>query len=260
MKISFFYSSILICVATTIANAQDTDGHAGDIEFGYDSLSAPTTINIEAGEITTEGVLLFESEFEVLDPNFPNDLSADEPGFINNPGEGFSVTAGHSIRLQALNASQESSTDVGVGYVNFYNPDSDALEASHRIAIKDNSSSTADLLLNGDQIESGPTSQFIGVANSSDFVHDHVVIDLLDDATADVGAFGLMFNLQGFDAAGTLVAESDPFWIVVNNGMDEEDFENFAVPRFSASAVPEPTSATLVLVGLAAVCVKRRRR
>lgn len=255
MKMRFIFSTLVLCLTTAVANAQ----HAGDVEFGYDNLATPTSIVIEPVEVTSENFLLFESEFEPLDPNVPTDLSADEPGFNTNPAENFFVNSGDQIWLSAVNASVEST--FGVGYLNFYNPTNDTLEASGRISVIDNTTGTADLVINGGAVESGPIGQFIGAADSDDEVHDHVVFDLLDDASAPVGAYGMMFRLQSdFDADGNMDIESDPFWLVINHGMSEDDFESMAIPKFGITAVPEPSSATMLLIGLSAMCVNRRRR
>lgn len=258
---------ILRCLAMTIAlamlstNAYAQHGHAGDVEFGYDDIANPTGFEIEHDEYTTDGILVFESEMEELDPFNPGDWSSDEPGFTTASAEGLLVNENDQIWLNAVNAASYSS--FGVGYVNFYNPTTDALEATGRMAIYDNSGSTADLILNGGSIEGGVNPQFIGLGDDEGDVHDHLIVDLLDDGTAPNGAYGVMFQLQSdfATADGTMDISSDPFWIVWNHGMDEEDFESLAMPRFGAStSVPEPSSLICLAASLGAFGMRRRRR
>lgn len=251
--------AIALAMLTTTAYAQH--GHAGDVEFGYDDINNPTGFEIEYDEFTTDGFLIFESEMEELDPFNPGDFSSDEPGFTTASAEGLLVNEGDQIWLNALNASSFSS--FGVGYVNYYNPNTNALEAAGRLAIYDNSGSTADLILNGGTIESGLNPQFIGLGDVDGDVHDHLIVDLLDDTTAPNGAYGVMFQLQSDFAPGdgSMDVDSDPFWIVWNHGMAEDDFESLAMPAFGASsAVPEPTSLGFLAGGIGVVMMRRRRR
>ncbi len=257
MKFSVLFSALAMVTMATNVFAQ----HAGDVEFGYDNASSPTSFIIEATEFTTENIQFFESEMEELDPFNPGDFSSDEPGFTTNVGEGFMVNEGDQIWLNALDASAFSS--FGVGYVNYYDPNTGILEDSGRLGIYDNSLSTADLILNGGAIESGPNPQFIGLGDVDGDVHDHLIVDLLDDGVAPDGAYGVMFQLQSdFSVAdGTMDLSSDPFWIIWNHGMSESDFESFALPSFGvASAVPEPTSMGFLAAGIAALALRRRRR
>ncbi len=256
MKFQVFLSTFVLAMTSTSLFAQ----HAGDVEFGYDNLSSPTAYVIEANNFTTDGILFFESEMEELDPFNAGDFSSDEPGFTTNGGEGLLVNPNDQIWLNALDASSNSA--FGVGYVNYYNPTTDSLEAFGRIGIYDNSSATADLILGGSSIESGPNPQFIGLGDVDGDVHDHLIVDLLDDGSSPLGAYGIMFQLQSdfATADGTMDLGSDPFWIVWNHGMSEADFEMRALPRFGVSAVPEPGAVGMLAFGMSAVLLRRRRR
>ena len=252
-----FLASVVSLLAV---NAYAQHQHAGDIEFGYDNLATPTELEVEAVELTTEGIMIFESEFEELDPLAPGDFSADEPGFTTNDGEGLLVNPGDAIFLNFLDASAHSS--VGVGYVNYYNPGTNMLEelfGLNQIAVLDNSAGTADLIL-GSSI-SGDNPQFLGLGDGDGDVHDHVVFDLLNDASMPLGAYGLLLEMQSDFAVldGNMDLTSDKFWIVFNHGMDEEDFENLAIPAFGTSAVPEPGAATVLLFATSMVAFRRRR-
>ena len=207
-----------------------------DVEFGYDSTSSPTTFIVEESVVTCEQLLLFESEMVALDPFNQDDLGADDPGFATNSLEGLDVNPGDLIWLNVLDASEYS--QFGLGYVTFYNPATDSLEALGRIAIEDNSVGTPDLVLSGTSgIESGSNPQFIDVGNSTGTIHDHVIFDLLDDATTPVGALGIMVQLQADLAPtdGEIDVESEPFWIVFNHGMSTSDFENLALRKFGVT-------------------------
>jgi hypothetical protein len=257
MKYTIFFSTVVLVMISSNLFAQHEHS---DVEFGYDNLSNPTSIDIEAFDFTSDGFMYFESEMEELDPFNPGNFSSDEPGFATNDAEGLLVNEDDQIWLQALDASTLSS--FGVGYVNYYNPGTDTLEAFGRIGIKDNSASVNDLILNGASVESGDNPQFIGLGDAAGDVHDHVIADLLDDSTSPLGAYGIMFQLQSdFDVAdGTMDVNSDPFWIVWNHGMSESDFETLALPKYGVSAVPEPGSLGLFAVGATALFMRRRRQ
>jgi hypothetical protein len=255
MKFRVLVPTIALSLMATSLFAQE---HS-DIDFGYDSQMNPMSLIIEGDEFTTDGILLFESAMEVLDPFNPDDFSSDEPGFATNPSDPLLVNEDDQIFLNILDASTASS--FGVGYVNYYNPDTDSLEAQGRLGIYDNSASTMDLILNGGSIESGLNPQFLGLGDEDGDVHDHIIVDLLDDSSAPNGAYGVLFQLQSDFAAadGTMDLTSDPFWIVWNHGMDEEDFDSQALARFGFSSVPEPGSVSLLGLGFAAFLVRRRR-
>ena len=255
MKIRLFvFSTIVGALLTVPAVAQRSD-----IEFGYDDLGTPTFIEIEVGEATSDGFAFFEAEMEIPDPmGDPGNYRSDEPGFTTNDMEGLLINEDDLIWVQALDASNFSS--FGVGYVNYYNPTTDALEASGRLSVIDETGITDDLILNGLSIESGSNPQFLGIGDDHGDLHDHLVIDLLDDNTAPFGAYGIMFQmLSDTDGDGNADLTSDPYWVVWNHSMSEADFEEFAVPRFGIEEIPEPTSATVLLLGAAVVAVRRRR-
>ena len=250
--------SLSAAVAMLFSASAFAQHEHSDVEFGYDSLSTPTEIEVEVVEATSDGFAFFEAEFEIVDPGQPGNYFTNEPGFTTNDMEGLLINQDDQVWLQALDASGVSS--FGVGYVNYYNPNTDQLEASGRLGVLDNTASTADLILNGGAIESGPNPQFLGLGDSDGDLHDHVVIDLLDDATAPFGAYGVMFQMWSDTTGdGNVDISSDPFWMVWNHGMSDEDFEEFAVAKFGIQEIPEPTSATILLLGAAVVAVRRRR-
>lgn len=231
-----------------------------DVEFGYDDLNTPTEIIFEVGETTSDGIAVFEAEFEELDPFNAGDFSADDPGFATNELEDFLVNTGDFVWLTAHDASTCSS--FGAGFVNYYNPSTDMIEASGRVSFEGNSASVANGVLNGATVESGSATQFLGQGDGDQEIHDHVVFDLLDDGTAPLGAYGLLLELQGdFDGDGTAEITSDKFWVILNHGLSEDDFENLALPAFGVvDAVPEPGSAAVLLLGASALGIIRRKK
>ena len=264
MKLRLLFTALALAMLTATAYAEEDEGghggHAGDVEFGYDNLANPSAFVIEHDEYTTEGYLFFESEMEELDPFNSGDYSSDEPGFTTASAEGMLVNENDQIWLQTLDASAHSS--FGVGYVNFYNPVTDSLEAAGRMGIYDNSSSTDDLILSGGSVESGLNPQFLGLGDDHGDVHDHLIVDLLDDASAPNGAYGLLFTMQADFATGdgNMDLDSDPFWIIWNHGMSDDDFDDLALAKFGVSAVPEPTSFCVFALGTAALVLRRRKR
>ena len=228
MKLRLFLSiTAIICLSSNL-HAQHND-----MIFGYDDPNNPTDFLLSPLTSTTtgDGIILIPTNMEE-DIFVDGEFSGDQPGFSTEaPGQGLIVNPGNSILLGALDASENSS--FGVGYVNFYNPATDELEPSGRIAFKDNTIGTPDLVLDGDLIESGVNSQFISQASSTGFVHSHIRWDLLDDATAPLGAYGILVELQSdYTYDGTIDLTSDPFWIVFNHGMSEAEFQSFALPKY----------------------------
>jgi hypothetical protein len=254
LRVSFFCCLTGLSLATN-ANAQS---HS-DMEFGYDNLTSPTAFVIEQPNVTAEGLHYFESSMELLDPFNAVDFSADEPGFANNVDENLLLNSNDNLFISALDASSISS--FGKGYVNYFDPNTGLLSATGRIGVQDNSSSTADLILQGNSIESGPNQQFLGTAIGG-AVHDHLIFDLLDDSTAPLGAYGLLVQLQSdFSSVpgNGIDLTSDPFWLIFNHGMEPSAFDSQALPSFGVRAVPEPGSALLMLLGLTPVLLVRRR-
>ena len=242
-----------------------------DVEFGYerDINSNPTGIEIEQDAVTTDGFQFFEAEFDL----FGTDFFTDDPGFATHDGEGLLFDPGNDIWLEVLDASDNWSA-FGVGYVNYYNPNTDSLEAFGRMRITDNAGgATSDLVLDGDSIESGVNPQFVqtafeeevnGQLDGNGHIHAHLNFDLLDETPDSVGAYGLLVRVQSdFDGGqdGDADMFSDAFWVIFNAGMDEEDFEAFALPRFGvAESIPEPSSMALIGFGAVALFVRRNRR
>jgi len=230
-----------------------------DIIYGYDDNSNPGAIILENDNTTSDGIQYWESAFEDADPGTAGDqLQADEPGFANEPGEGFIFNTGDEIFVAAVDASMYSS--FGVGFVNYYNPGSGMLEASGDITIFDDVGSTSNHVLSG-ATATGDALQFLGTADADGEVHEHVTFDI--DDSAAVGAYGVLLRVYSdLDIPdGTLDVESDEFWIIFNNGLTEEEFEDWALPQFGVvTSVPEPGSLGFIVAGSLYAISRRRRR
>lgn len=244
------------------AQADGDGGHAhSDIEFGYDNLANPTAFDIEGTAFTTEGFLFFEAGMAEFDPFTPGNFGSDEPGFTTNAAEGLLVNSGDAIYLRVLDASVYS--NFGVGYVNFFNPTTNLMEASasRRLLAEQNSGSLTDLTFNGLAIESGDNPLFLGLGDVDGDIHDHIFFDLLDDESAPFGAYGILVQLEadfGSNGLNGTEMNSDKFWMIWNHGMDEGDFDTRALAAFGA--VPEPgTGLALVGLVLGALGYSRRR-
>lgn len=247
-------------------------GQHADIEFGFDDFTNPTTIEVELAETTSDGIQIAEAEFDDLF----NDLATQDPGFITAADEGLRVNPGDEVSVLFLDAATNSAA--GQGFVSFYNPATDALEAGGSISISNQAGDVT--VLNGatqtgnselvlslgsdGTLDSNAPDPADNVTLEEGEIHNHLTFDL-DDATASTGAFGILLQFQAdvADANGGLDGivdyTSDPFFLIFNNELTEEDFENLAVPSFSEAAVPEPSSA-LVLGAIAGGILTRRRR
>ena len=256
MRRYFFALTFVTTLMATPVFAQHTD-----IEFGLDDLMSPAAIVIEVGETTATGIPFFEAEFEA-------GFTTEDPGFATAPDESLNVNAGDAIFARVLDSSSNALFG-GLGYVTFYNPDTDSLEAATgQILLADNSGQTTDVLIDGTSL-SGDNPLFVALGqidpNTGEVaaIDDHLDFTLVAGADAPVGAYGIAFELLG-SLDGTSLdnfeVTSDPFFIILNNGLSEEQFEDFAVPAFEAAAVPEPGTLGLLAMGMSCVILRRSRR
>ncbi len=259
------FSVLLVLVMASLAHGQHSD-----IEFGYvrDAMSNPVGLEVEQDNVTSEGIQFFESEF-VEDPGVgPDDFFTIAPGFATALDEDLSLNANDQLSIRFLNAS---STQVGAGYVNFYDPTTGQITADHRIRVGDDATgSTSDLILDGLGLsDANNNPRLLGVAEDDPEdlgdLHGHLVFDLLDDATAPAGAYGLLLQLEAdfADANGNVDGNidlvSDEFWIIFNHQLSEQQFETQALAAFGVAAVPEPAAATVVAGVFGAMLLRRRR-
>jgi len=267
MKTHFFALTLMTTLVATPVFAQHSD-----VEFGYDDLVNPTVLEIEVGESTITGLPFFEAEFEELDPTgAPDDFSAEDPGFATAPDEGLNANTGDQIFVEILDASG-SALFGGLGYSTFYNPAANALEAGGDFVVTGNSTAFDPLQIENGGVAGGNALQFVDtVENNINLLtgetiafDEHIIFDLLDDTT--LGAYGFLLRLHS-NFAGTTVEDgfeltSDPFLVILNNQLSEDDFENLAVPAFtgiSPATVPEPGTFALLAAGMSGVLLRRRR-
>ncbi len=252
------FSAVMIAASFT-QSAWAQHEHS-DVEFGYDDIANPTALVLENDNVSSEGIQFWEGEFGVLDPAIPGDFGTDDPGFATAIGEGLQVNIGDNVFVRPLNAATHPSSVLGRGYVNYYNPTTQLLEAANRIAVSDESVGTVDLVLDG-ATATGDPLQFVGSFSGSD-LDEHVVFDLLDDATAPDGAYGVLLEIEVQQANGSPAIVSDPLWFVFNHNLSEEVFEGPALAAFGiveSEAVPEPTSLAFLFGGATCLMLRRRR-
>ena len=113
----------------------------------------------------------------------------------------------------------------------------------------------------GSALDEGEENVLLGAGE----IHNHLNFDLdLDDASA-VGAVGLLLQFEA-DLASTpgagIDVVSNPFFFVINNGLDEEVFDSEVLAAFGveeSAAIPEPTTGIL-LAGVGGALLTRRRK
>ena len=269
MKTHFLALALAIPFVATNVFAQHSD-----VEFGVNDLLNPTELDFEVGAetdgtplVTASGIPFFEADFEIVsEPGDPIDYAAEDPGFATAPDEGLEVNLGDQLFVNVLDGSSDALFG-GLGYVTFYNPVTNALEDSGQINVQDNTAGTQDLLLDGASISGTDNPQFVGTQQLDITTGEpagfdaHLVFDLVDDSL--IGAFGLFLQLElRSDFAGATF-DSDPFLVILNRGLEEDVFEDFAVPAFVnatvATAVPEPGTLALLTTAMSCLALRRRR-
>ena len=236
------FAALLVSITSSVSYGQHSD-----IEFGYDDFNNPTTIIIESDELTDDGIQIAEGEFELAF----GEVISENPGFITvateDPG-GEQVNAGDQVSVRFLDASENSAT--GVGYVNFFDASTGEITAStDQLSIASQSDSSVSMLT-GDSVVNEVDTVLLGVgsdgttlSNSPEEdpeilgageIHNHLVFTL-DQNTP--GAYGLLFQFESAPANGGPTITSAPVWLILNNGLGEEVFEDEAVAAFVASVL-----------------------
>ena len=231
----------MLVAITSMSLAQEHEEHS-DVEFEYDG----GKIAVEFGD---EGPV-FEGDFptEGIDLQFTG-----EPGFASELEEEFGIGAGDQVVYNVLSDLM------------FWNDGFQDLPSGAQIRIVNRPPSPVvpDTVVGaGTGTQSGsftPALNRIGEAESDgDF---HADLDFLlepNTGAADpsmYGAYGFMVSLT---TDATDVMDSDPFAMVFNFGLEEEQFE-MGVEAF-ASVVPEPASGFSMLMALVAGVPFLRRR
>ena len=240
----FLLALTLVASLAAVSSAQHSD-----IEYGLDDLTNPTEVIFGGtAETTVDGIRLYESEF--AEP-LPGVFITDDPGFEGD------INPNDVVGIRILDAS----TVGGAGYVNFYDPTQGTISANGLLEVRNLLSFiTEDPLVLDGATATGDNPQTVVVADDSGEGHGHVDFDI-DDAAAP-GAYGLLAQLEITAADGSYAVESEEFFIVFNHLLDDDVFEDEAVPAFLGitTAVPEPTSAILLSGVLGSLFLRRRRR
>lgn len=274
----FFTATLLTLSVASISWGQEDV----DIEFGLDDQANPSTVVIVSEQANADGTAIFTGEFSELFLGGASTASTDNPGFITPASEGLLVNSGDTVSLRFLNAGNTPGNTIGAGFVNFFDPNNSAagiqalgaleIQGGNDTSINIDGSNTpaADLVLlstgsDGNTFSTPPPSlgeepELLGEGE----VHSHLTFNFLDPDSTPDGAVGLLAQIE-VDLAnpavgGPSVVTSDPFFLILNNGLDTLTFENQAVPAFLATAVPEPTSAVVLMMTAGAIATRRRRR
>ena len=221
-------------------------GQHSDIEFGLDDLLEPTEIEVESDEFNNEGIKILEGEFEGLG----SDLFTESPGFITAADEGLVVNEGDRVFVRILDAGASDETSVGAGFVNFYDPANPTagVQAFGNLAISAQTGPTT--VFDGTTV-SGSDSFFLAAGSDGTVVsnppageapevlglgeiHNHLLFDLQNENSTPDGAIGLLIQFE-VDLVGTdseIDVTSDPFFLIFNNGLDDDVFEEEALMAF----------------------------
>ena len=241
----YFMAALFAALFASTSFAQHSD-----IEFGFEDPANPV-FEIELDELTDEGIQVAEGEFTRAAPF----ATTDNPGFLtpleveeDENGvevivEQLVVNEGDQVFVRVLDASaSDSPTDRGVGFVNFYNPDTDALENrdSSFGTLTITGSDGATSVFAGNQLVSGDAELFLAVGSDGDDlstpppsldedreelgvgrIHNHLAFDLSGSLATTDSAVGLLLQFTTIPADGSAPVESDPFFLIFNNGLEE---------------------------------------
>ena len=219
--------ALSLSTCSSLVFAQHEHG-LSDVEFAY----ADGKIVLEAS--------VFEAEFG--EGEFAN--TTRNPGFASEAEEGLGLNANNLIGYNVLDA------------LLYWNGTEFASAGDVAITIpgKGGSADTAVSATSGPQFSDFVTpANLIDQADGVGDFHSHLDFNISEGAPS--GGYGLLFSLST-DEAG--IANSDPFGIFLNLGLEEEAFEA-GVDAFAAK-VPEPSSMLLVAMGIAGLGVLRRKR
>lgn len=246
----YFLATLFATLFTSASFAQHSD-----IEFGFeDPTAANPVFEIELDELTEEGIPVAEGEFAGAGAF----RTADNPGFITPAEEGLTVGDGDQVFIRVLDASApDSPTALVSGFVGFWTPDGglQSFDSSFgTLSIESNtpgSNSPTVTNLAGDSVLAGPTDMFLAEGSDGSFmsdpppslneepdllgvgeIHNHLAFDLSGDLATTPGAIGVLLQFSAVRAGTDEVIDSDPFFLIFNNGLDEEVFEAEALLAF----------------------------
>lgn len=225
------YTSLLLLTVGLSAGAQEAP-HS-DIEFQY----LHGAIQVEEGD---EG-FVFEGEFG--EGAFANEAS--EPGIASELEEGMGIHPGNTIAFNVLNS------------LYYWDGNHFALpgETSLTISGVGGSADTVISATSGIQRSSFATpANLLGQADAEGSFHVDPKFTISDGAPA--GGYGLLLSLSTDDDAA--IADSAPFGVMLNFGLEEAAFEA-GVEAFGA-IVPEPSSFHIFALSLVGFGWLRSRR
>ena len=249
----FFLATLFATLLTSISFAQE-EGHS-DIEFGFeDPAAASPVFEIELFEVTSEGIQVAEGEFSGAGAF----RTADNPGFITPVEEGLTIGEGDLVSLRVLNMSAaDSPTALGSGYVSFWTPDGGLQSFDSSFGTFEfeantvGSDASSFSVFAGDELISGSADLFLAEGSDGTFVsdpppsaneepedlgvgeiHNHLAFDLTGDLATTPSAVGVLLQFSAVRAGTGEVIDSDPFFLIFNNGLDEEVFEADALLAF----------------------------
>jgi hypothetical protein len=129
----------------------------------------------------------------------------------------------------------------GLGALGFWDGASWSLAAAGtQLAVSDYLE--ADSLWSSAGVSPG-ASQLLGETSASGKLHEHLVFSITEGAA--VGAYQITLRLNSAD-----YLSSDPFYMILNRGLDEAAFQRAREAFIQASPVPEPASAGVWFLGV----------
>ena len=224
-----FLSAFSLALATMALPAA-AQVHSDDVRMGVSG--GKLTVS-GAPHTNLQGLSIFEGDLGDLAGGL---FSTDDPGFDSAPG-----TFGSGVRVNYQ----------AHGPLHFWNGSawsSAAVPSAVTLRLEGNLGETTLFASNG---ISGDASGLIGVAGTSGQIHEHLDWTVLGGNRTAVGAYYVSLSL-----AANGFASSDPFYVVLNRGLDEAAFETSVQ---ALAAVPEPSVWALSLLGLAAVGWRAKR-
>ena len=258
----YFLAALFATLFASTSFAQHSD-----IEFGFEDPANPV-FEVLLDELTDEDIPVAEGEFTRLGAF----VTTDNPGFITpleeEDGvvvEELVVNEGDQVFVRVLDASaSDSPTDRGVGFVNFYNPDTDALEAldPSDLTLSITGSDGAVSAFAGAQLLTGNAEVFLGTGSDGDDlstpppslnedpeelgvgrIHNHLAFDLSGSLATTDSAVGLLLQFTTIPADGSAPVESDPYFLILNNGLDELPASTDFVDALAAFGLVEEEEA-----------------
>lgn len=221
-----------VAAGATLTLAAAASAQHSDIDFAYDN-----------GKIAVE----FGDEGQVFEGEFPTsglfEQFTDDPGFAVADGN---LGSGDLIDYNILSPLFYHD---GTGF--------QPVTPGVSIQIDNNPNGSATVDENTDTVFGSDIPGSVGQADEEGGLHAHIDFTLTDASSGDappVGAYGFLTQVTT-DASG--IADSDPFAVVFNFGLDEEPFET-GVESFATNVVPEPTS--LAIAGILGTGLLMRRR